>query len=167
MIKVESWLWDWNTVLRIRIRDPGSGTFLTPGSGIRNRIFRIPGPTIIFESLKPIFSWLKKWKNAKCATVMSQDLFQQERKATKRWENRYKKNFFTSPCFFGIRDPGSEIRDPGWEKIRIRDKHLGSATLLKHFLTDNPAIPRFLRKQGDMVIRWREGKGRKDERTVH
>jgi hypothetical protein len=31
--------------------------------------------------------------------------------------------------FFGIRDPGSEIRDPGWEKIRIRDKHPGSATL--------------------------------------
>ncbi len=23
--------------------------------------------------------------------------------------------------FFGIRDPGSEIRDPGWEKTRIRD----------------------------------------------
>jgi len=32
-----------------------------------------------------------------------------------------------------IRDPGSEIRDPdpGWVKIRIRDKHLGSATLHK------------------------------------
>jgi hypothetical protein len=39
----------------------------------------------------------------------------------------------------GIRDPGSEIRDPGsgmgknqdpgWVKIRIRDKHPGSATL--------------------------------------
>jgi hypothetical protein len=26
-------------------------------------------------------------------------------------------------------DPGSEIRDPGWVKIRIRDKHPGSATL--------------------------------------
>jgi hypothetical protein len=34
--------------------------------------------------------------------------------------------------FFGIRDPGSEIRDPGWEKpgSGIRDKHPGSATLL-------------------------------------
>jgi hypothetical protein len=31
----------------------------------------------------------------------------------------------------GIRDPGSSgIQDPGWIKIRIRDKHLGSATLL-------------------------------------
>jgi hypothetical protein len=25
---------------------------------------------------------------------------------------------------------GSEIRDPGWVKIRIRDKHPGSATLI-------------------------------------
>jgi hypothetical protein len=31
----------------------------------------------------------------------------------------------TSPCFLG-----SGIRDPGWGKIRIRDKHPGSATLL-------------------------------------
>jgi hypothetical protein len=31
--------------------------------------------------------------------------------------------------FFGIRDPGSEIWDPGWEKTGIRDKHPGSATL--------------------------------------
>ncbi len=29
-----------------------------------------------------------------------------------------------------VLDPGSEIRDPGWVKIRIRDKHPGSATLL-------------------------------------
>jgi hypothetical protein len=27
-----------------------------------------------------------------------------------------------------IQDPGSEIRDPEWLKIRIRDKHPGSAT---------------------------------------
>ncbi len=48
-------------------------------------------------------------KNAKCPTVMSQDLFQQERKATKRWENRYIKIFFYLPMFFW--DPGSKIRD--------------------------------------------------------
>jgi hypothetical protein len=30
-----------------------------------------------------------------------------------------------------IRDPGSEIQDPGWVKIRIRDKHPGSATLVQ------------------------------------
>ncbi len=33
-------------VLRIRIRDPGSGAFLTPGSGIRNRFFPDPGSRI-------------------------------------------------------------------------------------------------------------------------
>jgi hypothetical protein len=46
--------------------DPGSGAFLTPGSGIRNRFFpdpgsRIPDPgsqTHIFESLVTIF-WVK------------------------------------------------------------------------------------------------------------
>jgi hypothetical protein len=32
--------------LRIRIRDPGSGAFLTPGSGIRNRFFPDPGSRI-------------------------------------------------------------------------------------------------------------------------
>ncbi len=32
-----------STVLRIRIQDPGSGTFLPPGSGIRNRFFPDPG----------------------------------------------------------------------------------------------------------------------------
>jgi hypothetical protein len=44
-------------------------------------------------------------------------------------------NFFSPLSFVtvfgsGIRDPGSEIRDPGWVKIRIRDKHPGSTTLL-------------------------------------
>jgi hypothetical protein len=42
--------------LRFRIRDPGSGAFLTPGSGIRNRFFPDPGSqTHIFESLVTIF----------------------------------------------------------------------------------------------------------------
>jgi hypothetical protein len=50
---------------------------------------------------------------------------------TKKYDN----NFFSSLSFVavfgsGIRDPGCEIRDPGWVKIRIRDKHPGSATLL-------------------------------------
>ncbi len=46
--------------------DPGSGAFLTPGSGIRNRFFPDPGSRIpdlgsqthIFESLVTIF-WVK------------------------------------------------------------------------------------------------------------
>jgi hypothetical protein len=43
---------------------------------------------------------------------------------------------FVSPLSFvavfgsGIRNPRSGIRDPGWVKIRIRDKHPGSATLV-------------------------------------
>jgi hypothetical protein len=32
--------------IRIRDRDPGSGAFLTPGSGIRNRFFPDPGSLI-------------------------------------------------------------------------------------------------------------------------
>jgi hypothetical protein len=39
--------------------DPGSGAFLTPGSGIRNRFFPDPGSqSNIFESLLKIF-WVK------------------------------------------------------------------------------------------------------------
>jgi hypothetical protein len=43
-------------------------------------------------------------------------------------------NFFSPMSFLavfgsGIRDTGSGIRDPGWVKIRIRDKHPGAATL--------------------------------------
>ncbi len=45
-------------------------------------------------------------------------------------------NFFSPLSFHAVLvflDPGSEIRipDPGWVKIRIRDKHPGSATLEK------------------------------------
>jgi hypothetical protein len=42
-------------------------------------------------------------------------------------------NFFSPLSFVAVF--GSEIRDPGWVKIRIRDKHPGSATL---FLTATP-----------------------------
>ncbi len=38
------------------VADPGSGAFLTPGSGIRNRFYLDPGSqTHIFESLVAIF----------------------------------------------------------------------------------------------------------------
>jgi hypothetical protein len=51
-------------------------------------------------------------------------------------------------------DPGSEIRDPEWVKIRIRDKHLGSATLLHlsclfvvlYFFNFHIKLPAFQRK---------------------
>ncbi len=35
--------------------DPGSGTFLTPGSGIRNRFFPDPGSDHYFRELKANF----------------------------------------------------------------------------------------------------------------
>jgi hypothetical protein len=38
-------------------------------------------------------------------------------------------------------DPGSEIRDPGWLKIRIRDKHPGSATLIFCVCADDGSSP--------------------------
>jgi hypothetical protein len=39
--------------------DPGSGAFLTPGPGLRNRFFPDPGSqTHIFESILKIF-WVK------------------------------------------------------------------------------------------------------------
>ena len=40
-----------------------------------------------------------------------------------------KRLFFTPSKFYLSLDPRSEIRDPGWVKIRIWDKHPGSATL--------------------------------------
>jgi len=47
----------------------------------------------------------------------------------------------------GIRDPRSGIRDPGWVKIRIRDKHPGSATLISSVLKGNSSqVP--LKKRG-------------------
>ncbi len=41
---------------------------------------------------------------------------------------RTKKNF-PPPLLVLLLNPGSEIRDPGWKKISIRDQHPGSATL--------------------------------------
>jgi hypothetical protein len=37
---------------------------------------------------------------------------------------------FPLPLLVLLLDPGSEIRNPGWIKNRIRDKHIGSATLI-------------------------------------
>jgi hypothetical protein len=38
-------------------------------------------------------------------------------------------NFFSPLSFIAVF--GSGIRDPGWVEIRIRDKHPGSATLVR------------------------------------
>jgi hypothetical protein len=44
-------------------------------------------------------------------------------------KNVWQKIFFHPFLFYLFLDPRSGIRDPGWVKIRIRDKHPGSATL--------------------------------------
>jgi hypothetical protein len=41
--------------------------------------------------------------------------------------------FFHPSLLLLFLDSVSEIRDPGWLKIRIRDKHPGSATLVFNF----------------------------------
>jgi hypothetical protein len=53
-----------------------------------------------------------------------------------------KKNFFAPLfcCCFWIRDPRSGFREPGWVKVRILDKHPGSATLVV-----NPLRKKFIR----------------------
>ncbi len=38
----------WHQMATFQVADPGSGAFLTPGSGIRNRFFRISDPKPIF-----------------------------------------------------------------------------------------------------------------------
>ncbi len=113
------------SVLVTSVADPGSGAFLTPGSGIRYRFFPGPGSqTHIFESLvkieflkliqiffrhfknKIIFNFVKFVATKKCTTA----------------------NFFSPLSFVAVFVSG--IRDPGRIKIRILDKYPGSATLL-------------------------------------
>jgi hypothetical protein len=103
--------------------DPGSGAFLTPGSGIRNRCFPDLGSrTHIFKSLVISFSGKKFYNSLK----IGPNFFLQHSKnkiifnlvnfmSTKKGMTT---NF--SPLSF-IAVFGSEIRDPGWVKIRIRD----------------------------------------------
>jgi hypothetical protein len=50
------------------------------------------------------------------------------------YKKRYNKFVHPSLLLLFL-DPGSELRDPGWTKIRIRDKHPGSAIL---HLTQTP-----------------------------
>jgi hypothetical protein len=117
-------------VLRIRIRDPGSGAFLTPGSGIG--FFRIPDlgsriPNPYFWELIDNFLG-KKFHNS---LKIGPNFFLQHIKLKyvqfceicgyiKSNGNKF---FFTPHfcCYFWIRDPRSVIWDPGWVKIRIRD----------------------------------------------
>ncbi len=118
------------------VADLGSGAFLTPGSGIRNRFFPDPGSRIpnpyFWELIDNLLG--KKFYNS---LKIGPNFFLQHIKtkimcnfvkfvATKKV---MKTNFFSPLSFLLFLDPGSEIQDPGCVKIRIRDKHPGSATL--------------------------------------
>jgi hypothetical protein len=103
-------------VLRIRIRDPGLGAFLTPGSGIRDGRKSASGSGIRDEQPGSLFLELRNHFFAFLGVKILK--------------------FFDEDPGSGIWDPGwrqfgSGIRNPGWKKVRsgIRDKHPGSATL--------------------------------------
>ncbi len=105
--------------------DPGSGAFLTPGSGTRNRFFPDPGSqTHTFESLVTIF-WLKSsiilWKLAQIFffsasklkyTTILWNLWLHK----KVWHQIFSPHSFVAVFGSGIRDPGSGMgknQDPG------------------------------------------------------
>ncbi len=123
------------------VPDPGSGAFLTPGSGIRNRFFPDPvSQSHIFESLVTIF-WVKSsillWKLAQ--------IFCLQHFETKIIFNLWNLWLFSPLSFVAVfLDPGTEIRDPGWVKSGsgIRDKHPGSATLILYIKNCYLLIPR-------------------------
>jgi hypothetical protein len=101
------------TVLRIRVRDPGSGAFLTPGSGM---------------------GWEK-------VSIRIRD--EQPGSYFLELRNHFFAFFGVKMLKFFDEDPGSgletvRIRDPGWKKVGsgIRDKHPGSATLLLNVLPE-------------------------------
>ena len=92
-------------MLRIRIRDPGLGAFLTPGSGIRDGRKSASGSGIRDEQPRSYFLELRNHFLAFLGLKYLNSLMR-------------------------IRDGDSS--DPGWKKVGsgIRDKHSGSATLV-------------------------------------
>ncbi len=128
----------------------GYGAFLTPGSGIRKRFFPDTGSrnpdfgsqSHIFESLVTIF-WAKRsiilWKSAQIFFFSTSKL-KQFSILWNLWLHKkvWQKKF--SPLSF-VAVYGSEIRDPELVKIRIRDKHPGSATLHTNKRIKNYLLP--------------------------
>jgi hypothetical protein len=127
------------TVLRIRIRclfAPGSGirSLFAPGSGIRNRFFPYPGSQIhTFDSLITYF-WVKT--TIILSVLANQNFFTcSKMKSFKIYDicdNKiWLEKTFSPSSLSGV--VGSGIRNG--IKIRIRDKHPGSATLETNALT--------------------------------
>ncbi len=118
-------------VLRIRIRDPVPFWPLDRGSGLG--FFRIPDlgsriPSPYFWELGDNFLGKKFYNSLKIGPNFFLQHFKNKivqfcemDDSKKRYDNSF---FFTNVfhCCFWIRDPRSEIRDPGWVKIWIRDR---------------------------------------------
>jgi hypothetical protein len=105
-------------IVTYSVADPGSGAFLTPGSGIG--LFRIPDP----GSLTHIFESLVKGKKLYKSLKFGQNFFLQQFKNKivlhfVKYETTKKcmTKIFFSPLFCSC----FWIRDPRWVKIRIRD----------------------------------------------
>ncbi len=110
-------------MLRIWTRDPVLFWPLDMRSGIG--FIRIPD---IFESLVTIF-WAKssiiRWKLAQIYFFNISKINNFQLCELCGYKKRYDKNFFSPLSFVAVF--GSGIRDQGWVKIRIRDKHSGYA----------------------------------------
>jgi hypothetical protein len=124
------WL-NFHLVLRIWIRDPGSGAFLTPGSRVRNCFFsgsripnpwsRIPDPNPHFWELTDNFLGKKFYNSLKISPIFFLHHF--KNKIIFNFvkfvvPKMYDSKFFSPLSFVavfgsGIRDPGSGLRDPG------------------------------------------------------
>ncbi len=105
--------------------DPGSGIGFFPDPGSR-----IPTPYFLELSDKflgkKFYNSLKTGPNFFLQHLKNNIIFNFVKfVATKKGLTT---NFF---ALFFVAVIGSGIRDPGWVKIRIRDKHHGSATLRK------------------------------------
>ncbi len=109
----------------ISVSDSGSGAFLTPGSGIRNRFFPDPGsriPNPYFWELSDNFLGKKFYNTLKT----SPNFFQHFKNKIVQFceiyglkKKSYDNKFFFTPvfhCYFWIRDPRSGMgkkQDPG------------------------------------------------------
>ncbi len=112
------------------VADPGSGAFLTPGSGIRNRFFpdlesRILNPYIweLNDNFlcKKFYNSLKIGPNFFLQHLKTKIIFNLVKFVATYRKKLWQKFFFHSSLLLLFLNPGSEIRDPGWVKIRIRD----------------------------------------------
>ncbi len=129
-LKITGLVWN-NFILKFSVADPypGSGAFLTPGSRIRNRFFPDPGTRIpnpyFFESWMKFF-WVR---SSIILCKLAQSFF----------FHLLKNNFFFNFVIFVATKKGTTTNlfipsllllflDPG---SVIRDKHPGSAKLLK------------------------------------